>query len=140
MLTWTPWTWAWPQRSVHITVQQFRALLPAFADTEKYPDWMIEMQIMAAECKFNPCVWGCQLFLGEAYWIAHNLLVNEMLEQSPLGASSFALSKRVGDTAVTYSESMVLKLAASPNYWTRYGQLYEQLANSLTAGIGIMIV
>lgn len=124
----------------HLTVARFRELLPAFSDPEKYTDDQIQAQIDLLQCAFNPCVWGCKMELGEAYWIAHNLLVGSMLETSPIGGGSYASSKKVGDTAVTYSQGIIEATMKNPYLWTRYGQLYKQLSDSLPASIGLMIV
>lgn len=116
------------------------------ADPAEYPDADIERWIEQAKCMFNACIWGCNLELGEAYWIAHQLAVADILEAAPpgAGATGAIASKQVGDTKISYVQSSAVATATAaaenPLLWTKYGQLYQSLLNSLPGGVGIMVV
>lgn len=124
----------------HLTVAKFRELMPAFADEDKYPDADIERWIERAKCAFNVCIWGCSLEWGEANWIAHQLSLTGTEAVPPIARMSFATSKRVGDTAVSYSEGIATAIMKEPFLWTPYGQQYLSLRDSLSGGIGLLIV
>jgi Protein of unknown function (DUF4054) len=123
-----------------ITVEDFRALLPQFADAEKYPDALIQMYIDLAVQAFDQCYWGARLQVGEAMWIAHWLTVTTpgISGTAPIAGGVLPSSKKVGDTAVSYSDAVNQMLLENPFYRTGYGQAYMHMIEML--GPTIMIV
>jgi hypothetical protein len=127
-----------------ITVDQFRALVPAFSDPDQYPDATIQQYINLCPIQFNQCIWGSKLIFGEAMWIAHWMTLygagNGTGPPIAVGAmSSYATSKKVGDTSVSYSEGVMEKMFDNPYLLTPYGREYWFMVTHL-AGIGLMIV
>jgi Protein of unknown function (DUF4054) len=123
-----------------ITVEDFRTLLPAFADPEKYPDALIQTYIDLAVETFDQCYWGARLQVGEAMWVAHWLWMTTPGNSGapPMASGVLPSSKKVGDTAVSYSDAVNEMLLENPFYRTVYGQAYLHMIELL--GPTIMIV
>ena len=123
-----------------ITVEQFRELLPAFSDSTVYPDDEIQSFINLAVVNFNGCFWGSRLQVGEAMWVAHWLTIAGSSSNMPatIPMPSFAISKKVGDTSITYSDKILEQQMQNPYLRTPYGQQYWFMVQHL--GPCIMIV
>jgi hypothetical protein len=123
----------------NITVDRFRELVPKFSDPTKYPDEDIQTAIDLAVLNFNSCVWGDKLQAGQALWVAHWLMFYGTSTIPAMTRPSFATSKKVGDTAITYSDAVAGEMLKNPYMWTPYGQQYWFMLQTLPT-TGLMIV
>lgn len=131
---------------IYLTVGQFRIDYPAFADTNRFPDAMIQYWINIAcsppnmSYAINQCRWGQFFTLGLNLFVAHNLAVADMMTQragppsapgtgSPYGHASLigsgvAASRSVNGVSVSYDNS--LGMEANAGWWglTPWGNQY----------------
>jgi hypothetical protein len=109
-----------------LTVGQFRINFPAFADTARFTDGEVQYWINQA-CQppnttpaINQYRWGQFYQLGLQLWVAHNLAVQDMLNQragfpgmpgatymsTPLTGSGVASSKSVDGVSLSYDNQI----------------------------------
>jgi Protein of unknown function (DUF4054) len=126
-----------------LTVDEFRKLVSEFSDPQKYPDAQIQVYIDLAIPQFNHCVWGYKLKFGEAMLVAHWMAIADAVAKGKLpvyvGSGSLATSKKVGDTAIGYSDVMLKQQAENPYMRTLYGQQYWFMVTHLS-NMGMMVV
>src|SRR5215471_15644494 len=111
----------------YLTIGQFRATMPAFSDTVRFPDtevqWWINQACSPPNISYalNPYRWGQFFELGLNLWVAHNLAVADMMVQragppggpgssryghAALIGSGIASSRSVGGVSVSYDNSL----------------------------------
>jgi hypothetical protein len=131
--------------NAHLSLEMFRLVMPCFGDPAKYSNDTILHYIDMLPSRFNLCAWGGNMHWGEALWIAHMLMMEDMGCPNEgggalAGLSQFATSKRVGDVSVTYSNIIAEKALENPYYLTQYGREYWFMALNLPGAVGIAVV
>jgi hypothetical protein len=129
----------------HISLEEFRLVMPCFGDPAKYSNDMILRYIDMLPSRFRLCTWGANMHHAQALWIAHHLLMDDMGCPNEgggalAGLSNFATSKRVGDVSVTYSNIISEKALDNPYYLTQYGREYLFMLKNMAGGVGIAII
>lgn len=122
-----------------LDLAQFRALFPAFADTTKFPDVMIEAQWLAAT-GFMGSYDGC-LISGNQLQLALNYLTAHLL-QSWVLIQTGGPSATVGVTTGAVVDKVQVQMAPPPikngwQYWlatTPYGIYLWGLLSAASAG------
>ena len=138
----------WPPDAVQeegwppLTVDQFRAMFPAFADTTKFPDLMVQTWLDMGWTMTNDC-WGSKRPLGQGLWTGHELYKFGPggLTSVPPGAQYIANgltgatnSKSVGPVSVGYDTTLTKIERAGPYNASIYGQQYFQMAMQYGTG------
>ncbi|MGG6461403.1 DUF4054 domain-containing protein [Solilutibacter silvestris] len=119
-----------------ITVAQFRTDFPAFSDTTKWPDPMVQFWITQAGLSLNEDRWGALLPLGTELFVAHNLVVSagDATATTPGAIKGPASSKSVDKVSVSYDIASIT--IADGDFWnmSRFGIQFLRYARMMGAG------
>jgi hypothetical protein len=119
-----------------LTVAQFRALFPAFADPAAYPD--LAVQFWLDNAPVDPCIWGQWYQMGQALWTAHELAKFGPANAAPAGGvtglSGPINSKSVGPVSVGYDTSIGAEEGAGQYNLTMYGRQFIHYARLVGMG------
>jgi hypothetical protein len=120
---------------VTVTVADFRARFPAFADTAKYPDEAVQFWLDTGYQMLPPLVWGEQLDLGVQLYVAHNMTMDARGAAAGIGGSGGVVSsKSVKGTSIGYDTSLGLERDAGAWAGSTYGNRFYQMM--MMFGIG----
>lgn len=127
-----------------ITVAGFRALFPEFAQNT---DAQVQGALDQAVAEVNPGQWAMEMYPYAVYYLAAHYLFLYNKRQAIAGGGSgtpgtggtaaTAISKKVGDVSVSYSESLLLKQLDNPYLLSPYGIWYYE---HLLPGMGAIAV
>jgi hypothetical protein len=123
-----------------LTVAQFRADFPEFADRTKYPDALITQWIAVAQNLVNPSRWGALLLTGQELVTAHFVVLavrDRAAAQSgelPGTAPGLATAQAAGPVSASYDYSLLLSAEAGSWNQTSYGQRFYKFLRLLGAG------
>lgn len=123
-----------------VTASTFRAAFPEFADTETYPDEMVDLWITAANRLMSADRWASLLDLGTQLFIAHNLVLGardrKAAANGGVGGTSGGVvaSKSVDKVSVSYDTGAGTISGGGAWNLTTYGVRYLQLARMVGAG------
>jgi hypothetical protein len=123
-----------------VTAASFRAMLPAFASTIRYPDVMVLFWLDQAVLLHNADRWGANLNLGIALWTAHNLTLEARNARAsannkvPSGGTGVQSSKSVDKVSISYDNSTTQVEGAGQYNATNYGQRWYTLSRMAGAG------
>lgn len=127
-----------------ISVEQFRADFPAFANNdtspEAYPDEAVLMYAKIAPLFLDATRWGDAYTIGQELFIAHNLVLDGMgnVEGARTGLVGFAkgpVSSEGGDkVSVSYDTAAAMEKDAGHWNLTTYGLRFRQLSRMFGAG------
>ena len=123
-----------------ISVSQFRQLLPEFADSSVYTDESITPWLWIGSRQLNPLRWGQMLWIGIAWFAAHQLslgrqaLLTARRGGVPGTSSGVVASKSVNGVSVSYDTGLSgLKDAGDWNL-TTYGIRFLNFARMFGSG------
>lgn len=123
-----------------LTLEKFRLRFPEFASVS---DSRIEFYIEDTLPQFSSCFWGRLLDKGQAYYIAHFLIVESRQENEDSDPAYPASNKKAGEVSEGYTAPDMTDWAVSEIFYesTSYGQYYMTLRNQcapvmLTVGLG----
>lgn len=113
-------------------IATFRAALPEFADTTKYPDALISFWLQIAVNRLNPSIWGSSLNLGLLWLTAHLVALAKRNETSGSGAgipgsASVMSMKQLGPGQIGYNTTLGAIPGAGAYNLTSYGIEYYTL-------------
>lgn len=123
-----------------VPISEFRQNFPEFADTTKYPDWMVELWMRWAVIRLPEQRWLDLLPMGIQLFTAHNLvLAARAVQAAATGATPGVVtgpvsSKSVDKVSVGYDVGTVA--LTDGGFWnmTTYGVQFLQLARMVGAG------
>lgn len=124
-----------------VTVAQFRADFPEFADTSKYPDASVAFWLNVAVTRLNPTRWADMLDMGTELFIAHQVVLSARNARANTPGATVApiASKSVDKVSVSYDTSAVRLDNAGHWAATNYGQQFWQLLQMAGAG-GVQLI
>lgn len=118
-----------------ITAVQFRLDFPVFADTNIYPDSMINFWLTLGYLLLNQEVWTSLQDTGVELYVAHNCVVEAQNNRAGLNGGipgtnvGILTSKSVGGAAASYDTASVAFKDWGSFNTTNYGIRFIQLAN-----------
>ena len=115
-------------------VSEFRQVFPAFSDSEKYPDVLIESTLELAQAFVTEKVWKSLRDRGVGLYAAHMIVINEKAEKDPQKALGVTQSKSVGPGSVSYNVQMATDAKAGHWNLSVYGLQFRRLARMMGAG------
>lgn len=124
-----------------LTVAQFRADFPEFADTSMYPDSMISTWLsVAATLTGNTDRWGDLQTVGQELCTAHYLIVAARDQAAAQGGAipgqvaGLTTAQSVGDVSASYDTAAVTDERGG--FWnqTSYGIRFSNLRSIIGAG------
>jgi hypothetical protein len=123
-----------------VTPAQFRAVLPEFADSTRYPEAQLTFWLGVSESFVNARRWGALADLGIALCTAHHLVIaaRDQADAARSGAPGHVKGPMASfsvDTVSTGYDTGAVTLAEA-GFWnsTAYGVRYLTLARSMGAG------
>lgn len=127
-----------------ITVAQFRANFPEFADISVYPDASVQFWLNYAYLRLNAIRWADSLDYGAQLFVAHYLTVarrNTLSAASGSGSSGGGVTglltqKKVDKVDLTFDVKSVINDGAGQYNATSYGVQYWDLMQM--AGMGVV--
>ena len=131
----------------HLTQDEFLEIFPQFAAAPE--EWIDGLLNVCETAAFNECLWGSWLHWGEANFVAHYLMIRQMIwgswDDNPDGATSTAWMQNAIQSAVTsfnagsvsYSKDSAMDAGflSNPYMRTIYGQEYWAKRKSLAVGL-----
>ena len=121
-----------------VTVAQFRADFPAFADDAAYPDAAIQFWLDLAPAYVGDA-WAQYQDKGTELFAAHNLALGPVVGAGGVvtggGVSGPVTSKSIKDVSVSYDASVGLDETAGFYNGTIYGRQYWQLRKLFGKGV-----
>lgn len=127
-----------------ITVAQFRANFPEFADVSVYPDAQVQFWLDYAYTRLNPHAWADSLDYGVQLFVAHYLtLAQRNIASAASGnagtsgmVTGLLTQKKVDKVSLNFDTSAVTNAGAGSYNSTTYGVLYWELMQM--AGMGVV--
>lgn len=123
-----------------VTAASFRQVFPAFADTGKYSDPMVNFWITTASGLLDPGRWGTLLDYGTQLLVAHNLVLQGAdLNTAAFGgnpgvASGPVSSKGVDKVNISFDTVSAAEDGAGAYNLTVYGQQFIRQARIIGMG------
>lgn len=117
-----------------VTSAQFRLDFPEFADTDVFPDTMVNFWLAFALGMLNQERWGSMLYMGLELMTAHQLVLADRNGYKPGVITAPQGSKAVDKVNVSYDTSAVT--LENGGHWngTSYGIQFLQLARMMGSG------
>lgn len=122
-----------------VTVAQFRADFPEFADATKYPDASVNFWLNIAATRLDPVRWADMLDPGTELFVAHQVVLSARNAKSAGVTVAPIASKSVDKVSVSYDTSAVRLDNAGHWAATNYGQQFWQLLQMAGAG-GVQLI
>lgn len=123
-----------------ITVEQFRGFKPAFSDSARYPDGMIEYWIMIAAIMLNASRWRAALPFGTTLFVAHNCYLEAQQNVTaavggfPGVARGPISSETPGSVALSYAVEQTSEKNGGYYNLSVYGTQFIRYARLIGAG------
>ena len=124
-----------------MTPADFRAILPEFTDTTRWPDAQVSFWLAQGVLMLNEVRWGELLQQGLALYTAHQLALSDA---DRLGAASriapgtsapgVVSSQSVGGASISYDTTSATEQGAGHWNLTTYGTRYLHLARQVGTG------
>lgn len=117
-----------------IDAAAFRIAFPEFADTARYPDATVAMQIAIAGLRLNVDRWSDLLDHGCGLFVAHAVALADRNMRAPGAIAAPQSAKAVDKVSASYDTSAVSLVDGG--YWnqTSYGVQFLQLARLVGMG------
>lgn len=117
-----------------VTSAQFRLDFPEFADTDVFPDSMVNFWLNFALGMLNECRWGSMLNMGLELMTAHQLVLADRNGYKPGVITAPQGSKAVDKVNVSYDTASVT--LDNGGHWngSSYGIQFLQLARMMGSG------
>lgn len=123
-----------------VTNASFRTAFPAFADTTKYPNPVVDMWLGVAVQSVNEGRWSTLTDIGVSLYLAHELTIEGLISQqaargiAPTGRQGIQTSKSADGVSVSYDVSTTSEKDAGHWNTTVYGTRYYRMARMMGAG------
>jgi hypothetical protein len=118
-----------------VSVADFRAAFPAFADATKYPDAAVQFWLDTAYAMLPPLIWDTSLDLGVQLYTAHNLIMDQRAAAAGAsGSGGVVASKSVKGVSIGYDTGLGLAEGAGAYGATTYGNRFYQMMVMFGAG------
>lgn len=127
--------------TVPLTAQHMRDRFPVFEDDSRFPEISMQYYLDLAFASLNRTRWGQWFEMGQLWFAAHFLVLEDQDNQAllagrPIGVSGAGsiTSKSVGSASISYDTQSVLEDGAGHWNSTSYGRRY--IRQSRLAGAG----
>lgn len=123
-----------------VTLDQFRAAVPAMADVYRFPDPSIQIWLDAADARMNADRWGDLYTVGACMFAAHfvsgdTLMLKEGTRGGAPGLRSGAITSESGDSVSVSFDTSGTNIDGD-GHWnqTIYGKRFKELSRLVGAG------
>jgi hypothetical protein len=124
---------------VTITVSDFRASFPAYADPTVYPDTQVQFYIDFAYLMLRPERWGTVIDQGASLFVAHFLSTDALAKAAGIGGvpgTGVGVVDAGTIDKVTFGKNVDAVMEPDAGHWgmTIYGLQFLRLARMMGAG------